>query len=409
MKAIFTFLILTVFVFASSIGQPTWQSISSPVNEDLISLFFLDESNGWIISTAGTILSTNDGGENWTAQSFPDYHFEGVYFSTADQGYIVGWYGILTDSSLILQTSDGGSSWSEAYHPNINRLNDVFFASDLVGWAVGSKDELNLNCCLYTDDGGQNWNATMDIFVASAELFAVHFRDAQNGVVCGANGAFFQTNNGGLSGWALNVSMPLVNLNDVYNMGDLYGCAVGDDGTILYTVNNWYQYIDQNSGTQEDMNAVHAEPVLNKVWAVGNNGTILYSPSYILGWTDQSSGTTENLNDVYMHSETNGWAVGDNGIILRYSDATSIMEIEENVMTVFPNPGNGLFVLQLDQKYSMDRIEIMDIFGRIIKSILPEDKIEELTIDISEFQQGIYFLKVYSSQHSFLQRVVINQ
>jgi hypothetical protein len=33
-------------------------------------------------------------------------------------------------------------------------------------------------------------------------------------------------------------------------------------------------------------------------------------------WSEQTSGTSEDLCDVYFVDQNNGWAVGDNGIII---------------------------------------------------------------------------------------------
>lgn len=408
MKAITPCLAIAIFLCSSAMGQPAWQLHDVPVNEDFISVSFVDENNGWIISTAGTIISTNSGGDSWTSVSYPQYHFESVHFSSLDHGCIVGWHNEPQDSSLILVTTNGGSTWSEPLYPKVTRLNDVYFASSSVGWAVGVKGDYNMNCCLHTADGGENWNAAMDIFVAGAELQGVHFRDLLTGVVCGHDGAFFHTNSGGTSGWALNISMPLTNLNAVCNMGSVYGCAVGNDGLALYTINDWYQHIDMVTGTQESLNAVSADPASNTLWAAGANGTIIHCQSYLLGWSHQNSGTTENLNDIQMLSGTNGWAVGNNGTVLHYTESTSVPQAGEIRMTVTPNPAQGKFVLNFGQKRMIDRIELIDVFGRVCKIFIPEEMREKITIDATEKEDGIYFLKVSSAQQSYTKRIVIH-
>lgn len=408
MKANILCLLSVVLFINTIICQPAWIIHDAPVNEDFVSLSFIDENSGWIVSSAGTIASTMDGGNSWTTHSYPEYHFESVHFSTLDIGCIVGWHVLSTDSSLILITSDGGNAWIEPEYPKVTRLNDVYFANSSSGWAVGSKEDFNLNCCLHTGDGGQNWSAQMDIYVAGAELKGVHFRDLLTGVVCGNDGAFFHTNSGGSSGWALNISMPLENLNGVCNTGDIYGCAVGNNGLALYTVNDWYQHIDMNTGTQESLMAVSADPGSNKLWAVGMNGTIIHCQSYILGWSNQFSGTTDNLNDICMLGESSGWAVGDNGTILQYTDAISIPEHSIISMTVIPNPGAGIFVLQFNRTLSIDRIEVIDIFGKVSRAFFPEKLTENYTIDVSESQNGFYFLKVYSGNTFCIQRLVLN-
>ncbi len=226
MKKLIFLLFLFFCSFHISFSQSTWQLVNPPVNADFVSVCFTDESHGWIVSETGTIVWTTDAGMTMSTISFPEYHFKSVHFSDSNHGCIVGWQELPTDSSLILITSNGGDDWSLGNHEKVNHLNDVFFINNDKGWAVGSRDSYNLNCCLHTLDGGNNWTIQESILVAGAELFGVHFRDENIGQTCGTDGAFFLTNNGGGTGWALGISMPLINLNDIFNFGlssGLYG------------------------------------------------------------------------------------------------------------------------------------------------------------------------------------------
>ena len=55
-------------------------------------------------------------------------------------------------------------------------------------------------------------------------------------------------------------------------------------------------------------------------WIVGDGGVILH---YSGGtWNSYTSPTTTDLNSVFMVSSTEGWAVGLNGLILHYSEGS---------------------------------------------------------------------------------------
>lgn len=398
------YLLFPLFIVA----QPTWQIQPAPVNENFISLSFYDKSNGCIISESGTILMTSNGGEDWDIHSYPEYHFESVHFSSASNGYIVGSHVNPVDSSLILMTTDGGLFWFESAHPKVKRLNDVYFHDNSFGWVVGVRQDLEVNTFLHTNDGGVIWNMQSGPAVTDGELFGVHFRDQFLGVACGANGSFFHTNSSEASGWSMNISMPIVNLNAIHNTGDLMGCSVGNNGTILYTVNNWNQHVNQSSGTTEDLTAVHAAPTTNKYWAVGANGTILHSPMLVLGWTNQVSGTTEYLNDVCMVSETLGWAVGNNGTILKYDEGgVGIAESQKLSFRIFPNPTIGILTLEFKSDHVIENIEIIDILGHIVKSIHPYNASDSFLCDLSELEKGVYYAKVTSGEDFKIQRFII--
>ena len=408
MKKLSCLVLFSLFVALYSFSQASWSLQTTPLQEDLVSVCFADESNGWIVSAEGSILNTTDGGNTWNIHAFPDYRLAGVHFTDANHGYAVGWTDGPVEDAVVMKTVDGGFEWTLANNPGVNRLNDVFFRDNSTGWVVGTYNDLNLNCCLYTTDGGINWTLQSSPAVAEGELFGVHFRDDMLGVVCGANGAFFHTNSGGVSGWSMNISMPLVHLNAIWNSGTLDGCCVGDDGTILYTINNWYQHIDQVSGTDEDMLGVHAPPGVNKYWAVGRGGTILYTSYYLFGWTSQVSGTIEDLHDVWMLSEELGWAVGANGTLLRYSMGTGIgLYGEALTVQVTPNPAHGPVSIEVNPGWTIDRIEVINIFGQVEEAIQPADNSNACTLDLSHRHPGVYFLKVSSGQEVFTRRLTI--
>ncbi len=56
--------------------------------------------------------------------------------------------------------------------------------------------------------------------------------------------------------------------------------------------------------------------VVNEGWAVGPLGTAVHTSDAGASWEKVDLGTTENLNCVFMHSETQIFVVGDNGLIL---------------------------------------------------------------------------------------------
>lgn len=117
-------------------GQ-TWNQAKVPVSVTLTSLSFSDAQNGWATGHSGIVLGTTDGGQNWVklfdgkraaeivsseakksnatpaqiadaerlVKDGPDKPFLSVYFSDANNGLIVGAYG------LIFSTADAGRSW----------------------------------------------------------------------------------------------------------------------------------------------------------------------------------------------------------------------------------------------------------------------------------------------------------
>jgi photosystem II stability/assembly factor-like uncharacterized protein len=75
------------------------------VKEQPVSLFFLDEALGWMVTDHG-LWSTVEGGRSWTKVE----NRKGIlqtYFLDANHGYIAG------TSSLFAETLDGGKTWAQ--------------------------------------------------------------------------------------------------------------------------------------------------------------------------------------------------------------------------------------------------------------------------------------------------------
>jgi len=100
----------------------------APLKEFPRSLFFLDESTGWLV-TSEALWFTNEGGRNWTRlsdQIKPDKKLANaphtglilrVWFLDAHHGYAVGL------QKSVIETSDGGRTWkpvAEAAKPSAN-------------------------------------------------------------------------------------------------------------------------------------------------------------------------------------------------------------------------------------------------------------------------------------------------
>ena len=142
--------VIQVLFSETTDGGTNWFSQSSGTTAHLSDACFVDDINGWVVGSKGTILRTNDGGTNWALQSSGiTKELVSVSFSDSNNGTVVG-FGEL-DESIILRTTNGGTTWglqqSEANH----------------------------------------W------------LLAVSFIDANNGTTVGGDGTILHTTNGGVT------------------------------------------------------------------------------------------------------------------------------------------------------------------------------------------------------------------
>ncbi|MEI6123679.1 MAG: M1 family aminopeptidase [Bacteroidota bacterium] len=83
----------------------------------------------------------------------------------------------------------------------------------------------------------------------------------------------------------------------------------------------------------------------------------------------------------------------------------SVNEIGNNLFKVGPNPCvSSLFVENISN--DTKNIEIYNIRGQLVRKIELNNNLEKLTIDITDFENGVYILKFINSNNNLFQKIV---
>jgi photosystem II stability/assembly factor-like uncharacterized protein len=200
-------------------GGTTWNSQTSGTTASLSSVSFTDVNTGTAVGSGGTILRTTNGGTTWNLQLSGTYFdLAGVSNIDTNNGFVVGYYSEWPHyySGEILSTSNGGNDWSIlVVFDNYFVLNNVFFTESSNGTVVG-KDLLQVQgLILRTTDVGENW-ITQASGTQNA-LNRVYFTDNLTGWIVGDGGTILHTTNGGvpveLSAFTASVNGKVVILN----------------------------------------------------------------------------------------------------------------------------------------------------------------------------------------------------
>jgi photosystem II stability/assembly factor-like uncharacterized protein len=114
----------------------TWnQATTVPTRENLTSVSFSDEKNGWAAGHGGTIIHTADGGETWTRQLYrPDLGgpLLAIRFTSSTHGFAAGAYG------MFFETKDGGNIWAQRTISDSDlHFNDIFLGPDKSVYIAG--------------------------------------------------------------------------------------------------------------------------------------------------------------------------------------------------------------------------------------------------------------------------------
>ena len=183
-------------ILHTSDGGQTWKPQSSGTDATLSSICFTDLQNGWAVGARGTILHTHDGGLTWESQESPveSFHMRVVFLSSR-KGFIA------SEHTHILATEDGGRNWTVRFRDEDFILRSLSFGDPLHGWAVGE-----FGCIYSTADGGRRWEKQAGTYEIDSEtgdlkgegfLFDVVAIDRQTVWAVGIQGTVKQTADGG--------------------------------------------------------------------------------------------------------------------------------------------------------------------------------------------------------------------
>ena len=289
----------------------------APKGQDLNTVYFQDSKRGWVGGDHGFLSRTDDGGRTWVRQAVATTDaINDIYFRDKDDGFLIA-------GSAIFVTRESGTRWSEARHFLPKEFNgatvelySVRFASKKKGWVVGSvskRDQVIDSILVYTEDGGETW--TRRRAPSRLELIDIDFDDEKRGWIVGAGGTILKTVDGGQT-WTTQHSGTTATVYHIDFRDDKKGWAVGERGTILRTTDggeHWEPVVATARSTLLSVQFVNYD----SGWAVGRGGTILRTWDGGRTWVQQESATKQNLYALYFNKKI-GWAVGADGIVLRY-------------------------------------------------------------------------------------------
>ncbi|MEZ6094268.1 MAG: YCF48-related protein [Pirellulaceae bacterium] len=329
---------------------------------ELTDVHFVNATQGWAVGEHGTILHTNDGGANWSIQptqiSFSndetqitgnlkkvlgkvrqatgaqnmadrtvikqslDVRLESIAFLNERQGLAVGGYHepyANISRATIFQTSDGGATWGQVSKPQLPRLNHLgqgagglfavggfsHFHSSGIFEAFGSPDEW----LSVSQPDVQSWQSAIQLGMRWLLL------DERGHIQLFENGKLFP---------AVVVASRQGAIHDLEVDETGTGWAVGENGLVLRTDDageTWYepQFVKQHSQLHYfDFQTV--ERHRDSIWFCGAPGSFVFQLDETNAIHAHTTGQVCQLNDMQFVDDTNGFAVGTLGVILKTVD-----------------------------------------------------------------------------------------
>lgn len=266
----------------------------------------IDKGKTWV-----PVLNAEDGHKMYGSLTFTRY--AGFLVGSQRRGDI--------HSTLVLETSDRGKSWQEI-PTNARTTKDrheapelygVAFCGEKDGWAVGR------DIILHTSDGHAWQSQKSGIELDSVGLYSVACSGAQRAWAVGAGGLVLRTVDGGNS-WTRQDVATTDSLNKV-KFFEKDGWIVGGSpgkSLLLRTFDGGETWQQQSLNVGAQLFDICF--IGSQGWIVGDDGTILHSTDGGRTWSRQVSPTDEALTCLFFLSPSRGWAGGNRGTLLRFSN-----------------------------------------------------------------------------------------
>lgn len=369
---------------------------------------FVDTLHGWVVGGGlsygpGVILKTKDGGVSWD-WTYTDHRLNGVCFMDTLWGWIVG------DSGTIIHTENGGENWILQESETICNLCGVKFIDTLNGWAVGDSAII-----LHTSNGGKNWKIQNQP-ESPFWLLAVDFIDKNTGWAVGAPSQIYYTINGGDTWETQDPGIGAFAMQDIQFLDSLDGW-IAAYGSVYRSVDGGSTWVCMSSNFCADGLCFIDRGI---GWVVGDydiSNTCDAGSTWI---TEMSPGLAWVVRVIFVDT-THGWAVGyyplvaneARGEILHYSSPHGIEE-ETNFkpasFTIFPNPVcNDALITFYTVKTSHVCLRVYDSLGRLVNTLVDgyaSGGKQQVTWQ-PQVGSGVYFLKFEGGSQTIVKKVAV--
>ena len=387
--AIFNDIIISVGSFGTIIKSTdsgkTWKQNDRGHIKAILSIDFFDESFGIAVGEEA-LLKTQDGGKTWVVdETFNDWFddsdifLSNIQYLNRNTIYVTGQYGNL------VKTKDAGVSWFDIKTNVSGRwVKDCHFFDEMKGIIVGHE------VIKRTINGGTSWLPINLPDNTTDDFWDIHFLNAERGFLAGDNGALYKTSTGGVT-WEripLSTSSTLTKINF---LNQNVGYVIGNNGKVYRTENggNSWKDVSISEATQLwDVKVVST----NDVYVTSPNEGLFTSKDGGNNWTLDSK--QKGVFGVEFTNLGTGYISGLSGMIKTSKQILSSVEESEKEISMalkaYPNPTKGLLNIEAPEAASL-------IIYNISGVELAKFDVIEKSIDISHFENGIYFFKIFNS------------
>jgi len=425
-KTLFLLCLCLQFSFHTQ-AQNRWRELSRPTDKLLWKLSFLDSLRGWVVGHGGAILKTTNGGTTWQSQnSGVTTDIQDVFMLNNRYGWAVTfdyfvdtltWFG-----TRVLTTTNGGTSWTNRQYPVSGEFfNSIVFLDSLRGWMGGEFGHL-----VRTTNGGSTWVPVQvdSSIYAGWEIINVKFFTPQYGYAMGGRidiiGVVWRTTDGGLR-WTPDAISPEP-VHDIHMIDSL--SLIGIVGDVDYGAS---MVKTKNGGQRWDYTYLNifGEPrALSfrtdaEAWSpLGFAGLLMYTRDTANTWTTIETPYRRSIYDLVFTDSSTGYAIGDSGMILKYSAST--VNVEENALAApisfalhqnYPNPFNPSTTISYDlPRESVVTLKVFNLLGEEVRTLVNQRKEAGrhlVNFDAEGLPSGVYLYRLQTETSTLSRKTLL--
>lgn len=279
---------------------------------------FSSDERGYIIGEDGFIATTDNGGDTWTTQQWGTEDLHDIAIVDDQVAWVSG------DNSTLLRTTDGGD-W-------FDRLSQ--FASDMLGhededfWGISALSDTEAwtmgheyGSILKWNPQQQRWDFDISTRFTGLPYTGVAVVSPTQGWAISETGYVYRYDGTWSEAAARRAS---TGLSRIEFASPNLGWAIGKNGTVMsYRDGQWLETAVTGAWGDGGLTGLHIRNA-SDVWATGILGIGENKDGGIYRYQGQSWNRVEQLtfvplNGIWVNSSvTNGWAIGDEGTLLRY-------------------------------------------------------------------------------------------
>jgi photosystem II stability/assembly factor-like uncharacterized protein len=343
-------------VFKTIDGGNNWDEKYCGYQSTLRDIYFLDELNGWMISSSGDggVFKTTDGGESWIVfNPLSNSNFYSMSFISNTTGWVC--------SSGMFKTTNGGQSWSQLDSTaGTSWWTYIQFVNENIGWCYQHDNMTASNNLLKSIDGGTSW--TIQNTNVSDEIISADFLNTNLGCAVGTSGMIITTTNGGNDwinhttklnlvlhkvdfpslnvgyiiarkgsgftstyfvlksndggeNWVVSDSLPNSWFIDLHFVNELKGWIVGVDfansnGFIRNTSNGGDNFLTQYISQGLGISSIYFSDELNGWASFASGGDLLFTSDGGVNWIIKNTGYSFSPKEIYFLNNNTGWIAG---------------------------------------------------------------------------------------------------